>query len=130
MKRILFAFIVLFTFNAATAQTAQKATWPEMKAFHGVMSTTFHPSEDNNLKPLRDSAMVLLTKAREWQASPVPKGYKADVTKPILQKLVEQCENIYKAVANNKTDGELKEMITKAHDTFHEIMEKCREEGH
>lgn len=127
MKRILFAFIVLFTFNAATAQ---KAGWPEMKAFHGVMSTSFHSAEDNNLGPLKDSAQSLVARAKAWQASPVPEGYKADMTKPILEKLVKQCQEINKAVGKGKSDAELKEMITKAHDTFHEIMEKCREEGH
>lgn len=129
MKRILFAIIVLLAANVASAQP-KKASWPEMKAFHGVMSISFHSAEDNNLKPLRDSSWALVARAKTWQASAVPEGYKADVSKPILEKLVKQCEDIHKAVDKNKSDADLKEMITKAHDTFHEIMEKCRDEGH
>lgn len=131
MKRILFAFIVLLAANVVSAQPQpKKASWAEMKAFHGVMSISFHSAEDNNLKPLRDSSLSLVTRAKAWQASAVPEGYKADVAKPILEKLVKQCEDINKAVGKNKSDADLKEMITKAHDTFHEIMEKCRDEGH
>ena len=65
--------------------------------------------------------------AKTWQKSVVPVGFKADVTKPILKRLVKECSEIKKAVENKKPESELKAMITKAHDVFHEIMEKCRE---
>jgi YHS domain-containing protein len=109
---------------------AQKAEWKEMHDFHGIMSATFHPSEENNLKPLRDSATVLVNKARNWQKSTVPSGYNSAITKPILKRLVAECEAIKAAVLRDKPDTELKTMIAKAHDTFHEIMEKCRENTH
>jgi hypothetical protein len=105
---------------------AQKKDWREMHDFHGIMSVTFHPSEENNLQPLKDSANVLLTKAKVWQQSVVPEGYNAAVTQPILIRLVAECNAIAAAVKGRKPDSELKAMITKAHDTFHEIMEKCR----
>lgn len=129
MKRFLFVLTVLLVANTGFAQQ-KKATWKEMHDFHGVMSKTFHPAEENNFKPLRDSAAVLATRAKAWQSSTVPEGYKADVTRPILKTLVKQCNNIQKAVKKGKSDAELKTMITQAHDTFHEIMEKCRDEKH
>lgn len=124
MKKV-FVF-VLFSLGLLAAK-AQKADWPAMHQFHGVMSKTFHPAEEGNLQPLKDSASSLLAKAVAWQASAVPAGYNAKVTAPILKKLVRQCGIVKKAVAAGKPDAELTAQITKAHDIFHEIMEKCRE---
>jgi len=39
---------------------------------------------------------------------------------------VKDCKEVKKAVAANKTDAELKQLITKAHETFHELTEKCK----
>lgn len=124
MKKII--LFVLFAFSIVTLH-AQKAEWKEMQDFHGVMSASFHPSEENNLKPLRDSASVLLTKAKIWQKANVPQGYNAHATKDVLKRLVSNCKSIKAAVNKNETDEKLKSMIATAHDTFHEIMEKCKE---
>lgn len=127
MKKII--TLAIGSLLLATAY-AQKNKWKEMEDFHTVMSVTFHPSEEDNLKPLRDSAAVLHYKAKQWKKSDVPDGYKAELTKPVLKRLVAECAAIETAVKNKKSDHALKEMIAKAHDTFHEIMEKCKKESH
>lgn len=127
MKKI---FLLLTLFISSTAVQAQKAEWKEMKDFHTVMSAAFHPAEENNLQPLKEKAADLVAKAKTWQQSAVPAGFNALVTKPILKKLLRQCTLIKKSVNNKKSDTVLKEQITAAHETFHEIMEKCREESH
>lgn len=120
--------IILASFVLTTAAgKAQKAEWKEMHAFHAVMSATFHPSEENKLQPLRDSVAVLVDKAKAWKKSEVPQGYNKEAVKPVLDKLLAECKEIKAAVKENKPDSDLKTMIAKAHDTFHEIMEKCRE---
>jgi len=49
MKKLLvFAFAAMLGFSA----NAQEASWKQMEDFHGVMSKTFHPAEEGNLKPL------------------------------------------------------------------------------
>jgi hypothetical protein len=129
MKKILktvLAFCMIGSSMFAFSQ--EKAEWPAIKTFHGIMGKVFHPTEENNFKPLRDSVSVLVEKAIAWQNSAVPEGYKEEVTKPIIAKLVKQCKSIQKAVKSNKTDAQLKPMIEKAHDIFHEIMEKCKNE--
>ncbi|MCC6461359.1 MAG: hypothetical protein IT260_12870 [Saprospiraceae bacterium] len=109
------------------AQTAKKANWKEMHDFHEVMSTTFHPAEEGNLAPLREKAGLLVERAQAWKKSAVPAGYKAELTGEILKRLVKQCKTVQKAVKKGKSDAELTASITKAHDIFHEIMEKCRD---
>lgn len=104
----------------------EKKEWKEMHAFHAVMSKTFHPAEEGNLKPTKDSATVLVAKAKAWQSSTVPQGYNAKVTAPILKQLVAKLTAIKEAVAAKKSDDELKKLMTEAHEIFHEIMEKCK----
>ncbi len=126
MKKI-FQFFILVAFVSITqVSIAQKKEWKEMHDFHTVMSKTFHPAEEGNMGPLRANASLLLSKAKKWQAAAVPEGYDATITKPILQQLVEECKTIKEAEKNKKTNDELKTLITKAHETFHKIMEKCR----
>lgn len=127
MKKIL---CIAMCFIATITASAQQSNWKEMHDFHSIMSVTFHPAEDNNLQPVKDSASILLVKAKTWEASTVPAGYNGTITKPILKRLVAECAAIEIAVKLKKPDNDLKTMITKAHDTFHEIMEKCRKEEH
>lgn len=107
--------------------TAQKANWKEMHDFHAIMSSTFHPTEEGNLQPLKDSSAALLKAAKSWQKSTVPEGYNASSVQPVLTRLTDECAAINNAVKAKKPDADLTKMITKAHDTFHEIMEKCKE---
>lgn len=127
MKKIIVWCTALIVGVGASAQN-KKQDWKEMHSFHGVMSKTFHPAEEGNLAPLKENVAVLILKAKEWQSSNVPQGYNGSVTKPILGKLVKQCESVEKAVKKGKKDDDLVRLITQAHDTFHEIMEKCKGE--
>lgn len=126
MKKTLKLLSVLFFVGITQITFAQKKEWKEMHAFHTVMSKIFHPAEEGNIEPLKANATLLLTKAQEWKKSAVPKGYDRTTTAPILDELVKECSAIQEAVKNNKSDEELKTLITQAHETFHQIMEKCR----
>lgn len=105
----------------------EKTDWKEMKAFHGLMSTSFHPAEEGNFKPLKAKSDSLLTAAKLWKASAVPAGYKPKETAETLGKLVKQLSEVNQAVKSKKDDAALKAMITEAHDIFHSIAEKCKE---
>lgn len=131
MKKFVFGFLaltaLLFATSSASAQTAKKAQWKEMMEFHEVMSVTFHSAEDKNLAPLKEKSGLLVERAKAWQASAVPAGYKPEETAAVLKRLVKQTKQVNKAVKKGKSDAELTASITMAHDIFHEIMEKCRE---
>jgi uncharacterized coiled-coil DUF342 family protein len=124
MKMILMVMAIALTNYYPYAHLGE---WKEMQDFHELMSKSFHPAEENNLKPLKENAAALEAAAVKWQTSAVPKGYNAVVTKPILDKLVKELKALHVAVKQKKPDASLKEMITSAHNTFHEIMEKCRD---
>lgn len=126
MKKVQLALLMLFTTSFTQAVYSQPVnTWKEMEGFHTVMSTTFHPAEENNLQPIKKKAGELLKAAKAWKKSTVPQGYNATLTKPVLNRLVKQCNIIKSAVDNGKSDAELKNLITEAHEIFHELKEKC-----
>lgn len=124
MKQVLLILTVLSITNFAWSQ---KSDWKEMHDFHAVMSKTFHPAESGNLQPTKDSVDVLIAKAKSWQASQIPKGYKKVETTQTLTELVKQCEAVKAAVSGKASDEKLKALMTEAHDVFHKLTEKCRE---
>lgn len=124
MKNLKFILAAGFILISGTL-FAQKTDWKEMSDFHAVMSTTFHPAEENNFGALKEKAGELTEKAIAWKKSTVPAGYDATMSKTILKRLVEQCRGLKQAVNSNKPDAVLKEKITEAHETFHQFTEKC-----
>lgn len=116
---------VMSFLQVAQAQSAQK--WKEMEAFHQVLSKTYHPAEEGNVKPAKDSASLLLQRAELWQQAAIPAGYKPELTKSVLVKLVASCKDLETAVKLGKSDEVIKAKITTVHDAFHEIAEKCRD---
>lgn len=107
---------------------AQNQRWKSMSDFHSVISHTFHPAEENNLQPVKDSAELLVKKAKLWQSSTIPAGFDVAKLKPVLKQLVRDCEAVQAGVRKEKTDAELKALITKAHDTYHKIVEECNDQ--
>lgn len=122
--QILFLMLILSSFTMAVYSQTEPS-WKEMEEFHTVMSSSFHPADEGNLKPLRENAADLLTKAKAWQKSVVPPGFNAVMTKDVLNRLTKQCTIVKDAVKNKKADADLVKLITEAHEIFHEIKEKC-----
>ena len=128
MKSIVRLVVILLAMIPAIsfAQTGKVAPWPQLTAFHALMSKSFHPTEDGNFAPLKEKADSLLTAAKAWQASKIPADYKPTETKETLAKLVSQCTMIRDAVAAKAADVKLKVMIADAHETFHKIVGECK----
>ena len=125
MKKLLYTAIVALFTTFAIAQN--KAEWKEMKDFHTVMSQTFHPAEEGNLKPIRERSEEMIKTAEAWKKSMVPAEYK-DVKgiSETLTKLVDGSKNIDKQVKAKASDEELKKSLTALHDVFHTIVGLCR----
>ncbi len=124
IKSVLLTSMLLLGVVISNAQ--EKTTWKEQGQFHGIMSKTFHPSEEGNLTPLKEKSDSLVIVAKTWKAAPIPEGYKPKETSESLTKLVKQCEGIEAAVKAKKDDKALASMIKEAHDTFHYIVGECK----
>ena len=126
-RKIFWAAILLMALSPAMqAQKTDKSVWKELKAFHGFMSSSFHPAEEGNFTPLKQKADSMLMAAKNWQSSPVPADFKPAETKAALAKLVAQCTEVKKAVDNKASNEVLMKQITEAHKVFHTLVGECR----
>ncbi|MEY4703038.1 MAG: hypothetical protein RIR96_935 [Bacteroidota bacterium] len=125
MKKILALLAIVCITGTAFAQE-NKTAWPELKAFHAIMSASFHSAEEGNFAPLKEKTAEMYRAAKLWYASEIPENYKKEETKKTLEALMIQCNDIWDAVEKKASDSKLKDMITAAHDTFHKIVGECK----
>lgn len=112
---------------ATTASAADSDKWAELSIFHDVMSQTFHPMEEGELKPIRSRAGEMAQKARRWADSKPPKVYDKPEIKANLAKLADESKALAALVGAKASDTQIKESLTALHDHFHAIIGLCRD---
>ena len=122
--RFLSAFLI-FSFFANAQETS---TWPEMDAFHDVMSQTWHPIEEGNYEPIHARSNELAEAAAAWKKSDIPGEYKAvkDIKKK-LKELATETKELNKEITKGCSDEEIKEDMEELHELFHDIVGLCKE---
>ncbi len=133
MKRIFQVAVFLLAFVPAVCFAQESAkSWPELKAFHAVMSATFHPAEEGNLQPIKERVGELFAAVRKWREAEIPADFKKKETTEALIELEIKCGTLQKAVEAKHPDTEIKNLLSEAHDIFHKIVGECRnvEEHH
>ncbi len=101
--------------------------WKSLDEYHKVMSSTFHPAEKGDLKPLLQNANDLAAKATLLKNAPIPAGLQKEGLPKTIALLEKESKALALLVKAKKSDEELKKAITKLHDRFHEIMEQCQD---
>ena len=133
MKKIASLLMLVLIGSLGFAQDAQKKpspfdSWPELKTFHGVMSSTFHPSEEGNLEPIKTRATEMREKAAALADSKIPADLDNEKVRAAVNKLKDNTVVMEKMVKDKKSDKEITEYLVVLHDTFHEIVGLCRHE--
>jgi hypothetical protein len=146
MKKITFLGLCALLAIGADAQTTQKGKaapateqaaphkdvkmtdWPELKAFHEVMSQTFHPAEKGDFKPIRTRSGEMMKRVKVLIGQPFPEPYRTESMKVVVANLEDQVRKLDEMVKNNAEDKDLMVMLTQAHDSFHKIVGICRNE--
>jgi superoxide dismutase len=110
----------------------EKDNWLAIKDFHKVMAQTFHPAEEKNFAPLLSRSGELYAKAILLKNSTPPVSANNAGIQDALTRLEKQCLDIHQLVQKPSKDQEKKnaqlfEMITKAHDIFHEVEGLCHD---
>lgn len=132
MKKIAFLFccFALLAIQQVSAQSIFDK-WNELKTFHGVMSQTFHPAEEGNLKPIKTRSGEMAEKANVLANSVIPAEFKTEKIQKAVKKLQKDSKALDKLVKNKKsTDEEIKKALASLHDVFHEIVGLCKNEHH
>ncbi len=129
MKKCIVA--ILFFIVATVSFSQEKLTgWKELDNFHAIVAPVFHTAEKGNFHAAKDSAALVLQRAKQWQSAAIPAGLDAAIYKPLIDRLVTETSAINDAVKANKPDEELKLLLRKAHNTFHEILGKYNKSTH
>ena len=120
--------IVLFVMaiNAVSAQSTFDK-WPAIKAFHEVMSATFHPSESGNLEPVKSRSEELMNRAIDVLKSDIPAEYRTPAILASAEKLQLKSKALHKMVAAKASDSEITKSLSELHDVFHDIVGLCSE---
>ncbi|MEL1244025.1 hypothetical protein AAEO56_07115 [Flavobacterium sp. DGU11] len=121
--------IMLLTAGLVKAQS-KFDSWPELKAFHQVMSQTFHPSEEGNLEPVKKRSGELHQKAADLKKAKIPAEFRSDKIEEAINTLEKDSKALHKLIASGGNDQEITKKLSLLHDTFHEIVGLCNKEEH
>jgi superoxide dismutase len=118
--------------NDPLLKEIEKDNWLAIKDFHKVMAKTFHPAEEKNFAPLLSRSGELYAKAILLKNSTPPVSANNAGIQDALTRLEKQCLDIHQLAQKPSKDQEKKnaqlfEMITKAHDIFHEVEGLCHD---
>jgi hypothetical protein len=119
------SLLAILLFIGSSAFSQSMTAWPELKNFHGVMSQTFHPSEEGNLEPIKTRATEMKEKAYALADSKIPAEFNNDKVKAAVNQLKEETSKMEKVVNSKGSDKEITAQLTTVHDTFHQIVGLC-----
>ncbi len=129
MKKLIILSFLMLTASLTFSQS--KTEWPELKSFHSVMAQTYHPSEEGNLKPIKERAGELVEKAEALQKSKIPAEHNNDKIKSAVDRLVTGSKELKTMVDKKESDEAITKNLSALHDTFHEIVGLCqKDDGH
>jgi hypothetical protein len=123
----LFAFAAFFALNSVSAQTVTER-WPEIRAYHEVISKTFHSSEEGNLDPIKTHSELLVEKAEALSVENMPEEFRSPKLIESLVILKKETKKVNDMVQRKQSDAEIKKALATLHDTFHKIVGLCKEE--
>jgi len=123
----LFAFAAFFALNSVSAQTISER-WPQIKAYHEIMSKTFHPAEEGNLEPIKSQSELLVKSAEALSVESMPEEFRNPKTIETLISLKKQTKLVDELVQQKAANDEILKAMTALHDTFHKIVGMCQPE--
>jgi hypothetical protein len=128
LKMSLLLALAVFVSISVSAQF-KLAQWPALQTFHGVMSETFHPSEEGKLEPIKARSTEMYQKALAVSKSALPLELKAKKgIKEAVAELVKGTKALDALIKAKASDEVIKTKLASLHDTFHQIIETCNKE--
>lgn len=123
----LFAFATFFAFNTASGHSLTER-WPQIKAYHEVITKTFHSSAEGNLNPIKTHSELLLERADALSVENMPEEFRSPKLIESLVVLKKETKTVNELVQQNAGDDEITKALGKLHETFHKIVKMCQNE--
>lgn len=127
MKKLIILCLTMVAMVTNTKAQSTFEAWPELKAFHNVMSATFHPAEEGNLKPIKTQSASLAEKANKLQLSLIPKEFNKPKINAAIKKLAVESKALDQLIKKKAKDAVILKNLTALHNRFHEIVGLCKE---
>lgn len=126
MKRILL-FIALASFSLTANSQANKTmnSWAELNNFHKVMSETYQPSKDGNLKAIKAEYKQLMELAVALHQSKAPSGIDAAKMSDATTRLAVACKELFGLIELNESDESITKKLGETNTIFTEIARMC-----
>lgn len=124
----LLAIAAFFAFNSVSAQTITER-WPEIKAYHEVISKSFHSSEEGNLNPIKLNSELLVERAEALAVENMPEEYRSPKLIESIVVLKKDTKKVNDLVQRKASDDEITKALAALHDTFHKIVGLCQTEN-
>jgi hypothetical protein len=126
------SLLIAFLLFASATVSAQSVSdkWPAIKAFHEVISATFHPSEEGNLQPIKKRSKELLLRAEAILKSDIPVEFKTPQIIKSAKKIQVKTKALHKMIVAKATDAAITKSLNEVHDIFHEIQGLCSKGKH
>jgi len=105
----------------------EKDAWKELKAFHSVMSTTFHPAEKGDFAPIRARSGEMVAMARKLQGAPIPASFATTAMRQEIEKLVSGAVALDALVKKGKSNEVVMKSLNSLHDVFHNVQGLCND---
>ncbi len=113
--------------TAPLLKSIEKDTWKALTEFHKVMSQTYHPMEEGNLKPIRERSGEMALKAAIMQSGHIPASFDTPEIRKAITDLIKGAEDLNKTIRKKGKDDVVKTKLTALHDTFHLIQGLCND---
>lgn len=125
LNYLILSFIIILFHSFSLQAQSKFDSWPELKAFHTVMSQTFHPSEEGNLEPIKTRSAEMVTKADVLATSKIPAEFDKKEVKDAVLKLAIDSKKLHELIQQKASDKTISKALEDLHNTFHLIVEKC-----
>ena len=124
MKKLSILFLGLFIVLASSNIFAEEK-WPELEAFHKIMSNTYHPAEEGNFEPIKTRIGEMVEAAGKMNSNPIPAEYNKQNIIDAAKKLEADSKALEEKIKANATNEEIFKELNVLHDTFHTIVGLC-----
>ena len=128
LKSLVFLFVLLAAGNVQSQAVFDK--WPSVRAFHDVLSATFHSAEKGNFNPIKARYEELALKAENVLKLEIPLEYQTKEILASAERLQIKTKALQKKIVTKADDAAIMKQLNDIHDTFHEIVGLCSVEKH
>lgn len=121
----LLAIVAFFTISSVSAQSITEK-WKQLNDYHELLSKTFHPAEDGNFDPIKNSSEDLVVKAEALDLKTMPQELRTSQLDETIAVLKKQTKTVNDLVQKKAPNAEILRAFQNLHDVFHRIVEICQ----